>query len=101
MAIVFSTDGSPTYTGEFQILSKEHNAYAGQWDLWMPHFIAVYRAGGSIYNGIHGLPILSNGQRLWEGALGSPASYGCIILGVEEAETLFNWAEIGVPVTIE
>lgn len=93
--------GSPTYTGEFQILSKEHNAYAGQWDLWMPHFMAVYRAGGSIYNGIHALPILSNGQRLWEGALGSPASYGCIILGVEEAETLFNWAEIGVPVTIE
>jgi lipoprotein-anchoring transpeptidase ErfK/SrfK len=93
--------GSPTYTGHFQILSQEVNAYASQWDLWMPHFMAVYRAGGAVYNGIHALPILSSGQRLWEGALGSPASYGCIILGVEEAETLFNWAEIGVPVTIE
>ena len=92
---------SPTYTGNFQILSKEDNAYASQWDLWMPHFMGVYRAGGDVYNGIHALPILSNGQRLWEGALGSPASYGCIILGIEEAETLYNWADIGVSVVIE
>ena len=92
---------SPTYTGEFQILSKEENAYASQWDLWMPHFMGVYRAGGDVYNGIHALPILASGQRLWEGALGSPASFGCIILGIQEAETLYDWAEIGVPVTIE
>jgi LysM repeat protein len=92
---------SPTYTGEFQVLDKNENAYASQWDLWMPHFIAVYRAGGDTYNGIHGLPILSNGQRLWAGTLGSPASYGCIILGIQEAETLYTWAEIGVLVTIK
>jgi lipoprotein-anchoring transpeptidase ErfK/SrfK len=92
---------SPTYSGEFQVLDKNEKAYASQWDLWMPHFIAVYRAGGDTYNGIHALPILSDGRRLWEGALGSPASYGCIILGIQEAETLYNWAEIGVPVTIE
>ena len=92
---------SPTYTGEFQVLDKNNNAYASQWDLWMPHFIAVYRAGGDTYNGIHALPILSSGRRLWEGTLGSPASYGCIILGIEEAETLYNWAEVGIPVIIE
>ena len=92
---------SPTYTGDFQVLDKNEEAYASQWDLWMPHFIAVYRAGGDTYNGIHALPILSSGRRLWEGTLGSPASYGCIILGIQEAETLFNWAEIGVLVTIE
>jgi lipoprotein-anchoring transpeptidase ErfK/SrfK len=92
---------SPTITGEFQVLSKEEMAYASQWDLQMPHFIGVYRAGGNTYNGIHALPILSNGQRLWAGNLGSRASYGCIILGIEEAATLFNWAELGVPVTIE
>jgi lipoprotein-anchoring transpeptidase ErfK/SrfK len=92
---------SPTFTGEFQVLSKEENAYASQWDLWMPHFIAVYRVGGDVYNGIHALPILANGRRLWEGALGSPASYGCIILGIQEAQALYNWAEIGVLVTIE
>ncbi|MFO7743432.1 MAG: peptidoglycan binding domain-containing protein [Anaerolineae bacterium] len=92
---------SPTYTGEFQVLSQEEMAYASQWDLHMPHFIGVYRAGGSTYNGIHALPILSSGQRLWAGNLGSPASYGCIILGIEEAETLYNWAELGIPVTIQ
>jgi lipoprotein-anchoring transpeptidase ErfK/SrfK len=92
---------SPTYTGEFQVLSKEEMAYASQWDLQMPHFIGVYRAGGDTYNGIHALPILSNGHRLWAGNLGSPASFGCIILGIEEAETLFNWVELGVPVTIQ
>ncbi len=92
---------SPTYTGEFQVLSKEEMAYASQWDLYMPHFIGVYRAGGDTYNGIHALPILSGGQRLWAGNLGSPASYGCIILGIQEGENLFEWAELGVPVIIE
>ena len=92
---------SPTYTGHFQILSKQENAYASQWDLWMPHFMGVYVAGGGVYNGIHALPILASGQRLWEGSLGSPASFGCIILGIQEAETLYNWAEIGVSVVIE
>ena len=92
---------SPTYRGQFQVLSKEEMAYASQWDLQMPHFIGIYRAGGDTYNGIHALPILANGQRLWAGNLGSPASFGCIILGIEEAETLFNWVELGVPVIIE
>ncbi len=92
---------SPTYTGTFQVLGKEEMAYASQWDLQMPHFIAVYRAGGDTYNGIHALPFLSSGERLWEGNLGSPVSYGCIILGVEEGETLYNWAERGVTVIIE
>jgi lipoprotein-anchoring transpeptidase ErfK/SrfK len=92
---------SPTYLGHFQVLSKEEMAYASQWDLRMPHFLGVYRAGGDTINGIHALPILANGHRLWAGHLGSRASFGCIVLGVEEAETLFNWAELGVPVTIE
>jgi lipoprotein-anchoring transpeptidase ErfK/SrfK len=94
-------ESSPTYPGTFQVLSREEMAYASQWDLWMPHFIAIYRAGADVYNGIHALPILSSGRRLWEGSLGSPASYGCIILGLEEAETLYNWVEIGVVIKIE
>ncbi len=92
---------SPTYRGHFQVLDKEEEAYASQWDLWMPHFIAIYRAGGDTYNGIHGLPTLSNGQRLWAGNLGSRASYGCIVLGLEEAETLYSWVEIGVSVIVK
>ncbi len=92
---------SPTNTGTFQVLSKVENAYASKWDLWMPHFMAVYDAGGDFYNGIHALPILSSGQQLWGGLLGRPASFGCIILGVEEAAILYDWAEVGVTVVIE
>ena len=92
---------SPTHTGVFQVLDKQENAYASLWDLWMPHFIAIYAAGPDFHNGFHGLPTLSSGRRLWEGLLGSPASYGCIILGLEEAETLYAWAEVGVVVSIE
>ncbi|MDY0020573.1 MAG: peptidoglycan binding domain-containing protein, partial [Anaerolineae bacterium] len=92
---------SPTHRGVFQIVSKVEEAYASQWDLWMPYFMGIYPAGGTVYNGIHELPILSSGQRLWEGTLGSPASFGCIILGIPQAETLYAWAEIGVVVVIE
>jgi len=73
---------SPTHRGTFQVLSKNEKAYASQWDLWMPYFLAVYPAGGGVENGFHELPILANGQRLWAGSLGRPASFGCIILGI-------------------
>ncbi len=92
---------SPTLPGTFQVLDKIDNAYASRWHLWMPHFLAVYRAGPDFYNGIHALPISEGGGRLWAGLLGRPASFGCIILGVHEAETLYQWAEVGVPVIIE
>lgn len=92
---------SPTYTGHFQALSKEEMAYASEWDLQMPHFLGIYRAGGQTFNGIHALPILSHGQRLWAGHLGSRTSFGRIVLGIQEAETLYLWAELGVPVVIE
>ena len=91
---------SPTQRGTFQVLEKQDQAYASQWDLWMPYFISVYVAGGGVENGFHELPILASGSRLWEGNLGSPASFGCIILGIPEAETLYEWAEVGVVVEI-
>jgi len=92
---------SPTITGTFQVLSKEEEAYASSWDLWMPHFIGIYRSGPDFTNGIHGLPTLSNGTRLWEGYLGHPVSYGCIVLGLDEAAALYQWAELGVLVVIQ
>ncbi len=91
---------SPTLTGTFQVLSKEENAYASSWDLWMPHFLGIYRSGPDFTNGIHALPTLSSGVRLWEGHLGRPVSYGCIVVGVDEAATLYEWAELGMLVVI-
>lgn len=91
---------SPTMAGIFQIQTHELNAYASNWDLYMPHFMGIYEAWHGFMNGIHGLPLLSNGQRLWANALGSPASYGCIILDLTAAENLYYWAEPGVIVEI-
>jgi len=91
---------SPTLTGTFQVLSKEENAYASSWDLWMPHFLGIYRSGTDFTNGIHALPTLSSGARLWEGYLGRPVSYGCIVVGVNEAAALYKWAELGTLVVI-
>jgi len=93
-------DRSPTQPGVFQVQTHELNAYASVWDLYMPHFIGVYEAWPGFMNGIHGLPTLSNGRRLWANILGKPASYGCIILDLQAAESLYNWAENGVVVEI-
>jgi lipoprotein-anchoring transpeptidase ErfK/SrfK len=90
---------SPTITGTFEILSKEENAYASSWDLWMPHFMGIYRSAPDFTNGIHGMPTRSNQVVWWE--LGHPASYGCIVVGLDEAATLYEWAEPGTPVTIQ
>jgi len=92
--------GSGTRTGTFRVLDKIPNAYASTWNLQMPHWLGIYWAG-SLENGIHALPILSNGQRLWAGYLGTPVSFGCVILGVEEARMLYGWAAVGTPVVIQ
>jgi len=92
---------TPTLAGQFQILMKEADAYARRWSLEMPYFMGIYKEGPEFYNGIHELPISAGGHRLWGGVLGWPASYGCIILDVEDAGTLFEWAPVGTLVRIE
>jgi LysM repeat protein len=94
-------DRSPTIPGIYQIQTHDPLAYASVWDLTMPHFMGIYEGWPGFMNGIHGLPTLSNGRRLWSGSLGRPVSYGCIILGLEEAEDLYQWAEAGVIVEIQ
>ena len=92
--------GRATAPGNYSVLNKIPNAYAATWNLQMPHWLGIYWAG-RLQNGIHALPILSNGEKLWAGWLGTPVSYGCVILGDVEAETLYNWAEVGTPVSIQ
>jgi hypothetical protein len=92
---------TPTIAGQFQVLFKERNAYAPRWSLDMPYFMGVYYEGPDFANGIHELPINASGQRLWSSVLGWPASYGCIILDVGDAERLYHWAPVGTLVEIE
>jgi tetratricopeptide (TPR) repeat protein len=90
---------SGTATGRYRVQSKIPEAWGGQWSLRMPYWLGIYWVG-SIENGIHALPIMANGETLWEGYLGTPVSFGCIILSTENARTLYDWAEIGTPVWI-
>jgi lipoprotein-anchoring transpeptidase ErfK/SrfK len=89
-----------TRVGTFAVQSKIPNAYGSTWNIWMPEWLGIYWAGG-LENGIHALPILPNGATLWEGYLGRPVSYGCVVLGTYDAQVLYNWAEIGTPVEIQ
>jgi len=91
---------SPTVPGSYRIQSKINPAYASRWDFWMPYWMGLYYAG-STENGIHGLPYdPKTGRRTWEGLVGTPITYGCIMLDDANAKALFDVAYIGMPVVI-
>jgi lipoprotein-anchoring transpeptidase ErfK/SrfK len=92
--------GNSTRTGTFSILDKIPKAYGSTWNFWMPDWMGIYYAGG-LEDGFHSLPLLNNGQRLWGNSLGTPVTYGCIVLGIQDSETLYDWAEIGTTVQIK
>lgn len=89
-----------TRVGSFSVLDKIPTAYGATWDLWMPNWLGIYWSG-SLENGIHALPILSNGTQLWAGYLGTPISFGCVVLGVDESQLLYDWVDVGTPVDIQ
>lgn len=92
--------GNSTRVGTFRVQDKIPNAYGATWNIWMPNWLGIYYSG-SLENGIHALPILSNGATLWAGYLGTPISFGCVVLGSYEEQQLYDWAEIGIPVKIQ
>ena len=98
--IASSGMGNSTRIGTFAVQSKIPNAYGSTWNIWMPSWLGIYWSHG-LENGIHALPILPGGGILWEGYLGTPVSYGCVVLGTYEAQLLYDWAEIGTPVEIQ
>jgi lipoprotein-anchoring transpeptidase ErfK/SrfK len=93
---------SPTNPGVFQIQSHESNAYAASWNLWMPHFMGIYRPVPSVdfMNGFHGFPSRNQTQILWTKNLGSPITFGCVMVSTDNAKLLYDWAEDGVIVEI-
>ena len=93
---------SPTSPGIFQIQSHEQEAYASNWDLYMPNFMGIYRPvpASNFMNCFHGFPTRDGQSLLWTGDLGRPVTYGCILLSSENAQTLFDWAEDGVVVEV-
>lgn len=88
-----------TRAGTFSVLDKIPNAYGATWNIWMPDWLGIYYSG-TLENGIHALPILPDGNRLWSGYLGTPISFGCVVLGIDDAYNLYTWSDIGTPVEI-
>jgi LysM repeat protein len=93
---------SPTAPGVFQVQTHEPNAYASQWNLWMPYFMGIYQPGpnADVMNGFHGFPTRGSSQLLWTNDLGHPVTYGCILISTENAIALYEWAEEGVVVEV-
>jgi LysM repeat protein len=89
-----------TRTGNFAIQSKIKMAKSTAYELDMPFWLGIYDVG-TYENGIHGLPIRwETGEKIWEGLIGQPATFGCAMLDDDDAETLFDLAFLGMPVHI-
>jgi lipoprotein-anchoring transpeptidase ErfK/SrfK len=100
--VVSTGRGGGTLTGNYHILDKTPNAYSDAWGFWMPYWLGIYYVGnGTLENGFHSLPVLPNGQQIWGDSLGTPVSYGCVVLGPTDAKFFYEWAEIGMPVIIQ
>jgi LysM repeat protein len=93
---------SPTAPGVFQVQTHEPNAYASRWNLWMPHFMGIYRPvpTADFMNGFHGFPTRGGSRLLWTDDLGHPVTYGCILISTDNAVALYEWAEEGVVVEV-
>lgn len=94
---------SPTSPGVFQIQTHETEAYAASWNLWMPYFMGIYRPvpESEFMNGFHGFTTRNGQPLLWMRNLGTPVTYGCVLLSTENARLLYDWAEDGVVVEIQ
>lgn len=94
-AVSTGKPGYETPRGQFSILSKERRHWSTIYGVWMPYAMRVV---GGIF--IHELPVRASGERYGGDQLGSPASGGCVRVGVGSAERLYNWAPVGTTVVI-
>ncbi len=85
----------PTPKGHYNIINKHPKAWS-PYGLWMPYWMGL----GTGRFGLHQLPIWPNGYREGEDHLGQAVSHGCVRLGIEESEFLYNWSEVGISVFI-
>ena len=89
-----------TRTGNFAVQSKIENAKSNAYRLDMPYWLGIYNVG-EYENGIHGLPVSwDTGKKIWTSLVGQPATFGCAMLGDEDAATLYQAAYVGMPVYI-
>ncbi|MFO0764495.1 MAG: L,D-transpeptidase [Patescibacteria group bacterium] len=88
--------GMRTPTGAFKVLNKSPRAWSNSAKLWMPYWMGFTTKG----HGLHELPEWPGGKKEGENHLGRPVSHGCIRLGIGAAKRMYEWADIGTPITI-
>lgn len=95
---------TPTPVGLFQVHRKQELRISRQVVPYrMPYYLSFTKSGS---HGMHALPYLGVSPAsswYWSEALdhiGTPVSHGCVRLLPEDALALYEWAEVGIPVTI-
>lgn len=95
---------TPTPTGDFMIHRKQDLRISGQAVPYrMPNYMSFTKNGAF---GLHGLPYLGSDKEsstYWQEArdhIGVPVSHGCVRFLPEEAEEIYEWVNVGVPVVI-
>lgn len=93
--------GHGTAAGEFKVYEKTDMAW-GYYEIWMPYWLTIYYSDG-LSNGIHGIPIspVSGRWSHWDNVVGVyPVTYGCVMPRDPDAKKVYEWADIGTPVSI-
>lgn len=81
---------TPTVVGTYRIYAKYVSAPMSGPGYYLPNvpYIMYFYRGYAL----HGT--------YWHSNFGRPMSHGCVNLPIADAEWLFNWAEVGTPVTV-
>lgn len=87
---------TPTPPGVYKTQNKIARAWSSHAKLWMPWWMQFSSRG----MGLHELPEWPGGRKEGVKSLGTPASGGCVRLGVGPAKKLYDWTPVGTPVII-
>ena len=89
--------GNVDFSNGMDVKNKIDRAFSKTYGLYMPFWMAFTYNG----YGIHELPEWPGGYKEGEDHLGIPVSHGCVRLGVNSAEQIYNWSEVGTPVIVQ
>jgi lipoprotein-anchoring transpeptidase ErfK/SrfK len=93
-----------TPPGTYTILDKSKMSMSYHDNWYMPDYLPIGYINGQYRFGFHAIPYHMDGAgNIYSrdiNTMGSPATGGCIQLTPVDAEELFNWAWVGIPVYV-
>ena len=87
--------GTPTPPGDYTILAKKPtvNYFGENYRFPNTKWNLMFKAHSPLNYYIHGA--------YWHNNFGKPMSHGCVNVSYANMEPLYNWADVGTPVTIQ